>query len=220
MSRIIVVSHSLSNANILKPVLQGAGHQVICCADSDHARRCLEEQVTDLILLDLSLSAPETKQLINELSDSFAQPILLLTSKNSDLEALEALQAGADQYLVKPFENKSLLIHIEVLLRRVFLEKQRLTLQHCSQQFSLKIARLPLTETELLLTQYLSKKDGEVVSKMTLQKEVLKKELSAFDRNLDVHISNIRRKMFNAGLSKFHIKTVHGKGYTFSEHVL
>jgi len=216
MARILVVSDSLKSSESLIKVLQEADHQTTSCVDKGAFER-LEEQGTDLILLDMKLPAPQILDLISDLSSSFALPILLLTSTNN---ALEALQAGADQYLVKPFASASLLVHIEVLLRRVFLEKQRLTLQHCSQQFSLKVARLPLTETELLLTQYLSKKDGEVVSKMTLQKEVLKKELSAFDRNLDVHISNIRRKMFNAGLSKFHIKTVHGKGYTFSEHVI
>jgi len=215
MANILLVSDSLKSSESLKKVLIEAEHQVSFCADKG-AFNCLQEQGTDLILLDMNLPPPQVLSLISELSNSSGLPILLLTPTNN---ALEALQAGADQYLIKPFENKSLLIHIEVLLRRVFLEKQRSTLHHCSQQFSLKIARLPLTETELLLTQFLSKNDGTIVSKATLQKEVLKKEISAFDRNLDVHISNIRRKMLNAGLSKLHIKTVHGKGYTFCENL-
>ena len=144
---------------------------------------------------------------------------MLLSEANDQANLLDKLKAGADQYLNKPYSEQALLVHIEVLLRRVALEKQRAAFDNCSERFSFKISRLPLTDTEVQLVQYLSKNDGDIISKATLQKEVLKRELSAFDRNLDVHISNIRRKMSNAGLSKLHIKTVHGKGYAFTEKV-
>ena len=78
-----------------------------------------------------------------------------------------------------------------------------------------RISRLPLTGTEKDLLDYLIKNDGIVVSKSDLKIHVLKKELCPFDRNLDMHISNIRRKLVQAGLSKQHIKTVRGKGYSY-----
>ena len=156
-------------------------------------------------------------KLVTVIRKSVSTPILLLCELCYQKEAINGLQAGADLYLCKPFSSQALMVHIQVLLRRVSLEKKRLSFHNCSQLFSSRISRLPLTETETQLMQYLSQRDGDTVSKATLQKAVLKKELSAFDRNLDVHISNIRRKMTQAGLSKSHIKTVHGKGYTFSE---
>ncbi|MEL0659595.1 winged helix-turn-helix domain-containing protein [Psychromonas arctica] len=168
---------------------------------------------------DSSLVAKETQTVISTICKRFAVPILLLSETNDQANLLDKLKAGADQYLNKPYSEQALLVHIEVLLRRVALEKQRATFDNCTERFSFKISRLPLTDTEVQLVQYLSKNDGDIISKATLQKEVLKRELSAFDRNLDVHISNIRRKMCNAGLSKLHIKTVHGKGYAFSEKV-
>ncbi len=168
---------------------------------------------------DTSLVAKETQTVISTICKRFAVPILLLSEANDQANLLDKLKAGADQYLNKPYSEQALLVHIEVLLRRVALEKQRAAFDNCSERFSFKISRLPLTDTEVQLVQYLSKNDGDIISKATLQKEVLKRELSAFDRNLDVHISNIRRKMSNAGLSKLHIKTVHGKGYAFTEKV-
>jgi len=168
---------------------------------------------------DTDFMIKETRELISTICKRFATPILLLSEAEDQANLLDKLKAGADQYLNKPYSEQALLVHIEVLLRRVALEKQRATFDNCTERFSFKISRLPLTETEVQLVQYLSKNDGDIISKATLQKEVLKRELSAFDRNLDVHISNIRRKMCNAGLSKLHIKTVHGKGYAFSEKV-
>ncbi|WP_025564823.1 response regulator transcription factor [Psychromonas sp. SP041] len=168
---------------------------------------------------DAYVVAKETHKLISTICKRFATPILLLSETGDQENLLDKLKAGADQYLNKPYSEQALLVHIEVLLRRVALEKQRATFDNCTERFSFKISRLPLTDTEVQLVQYLSKNDGDIISKATLQKEVLKRELSAFDRNLDVHISNIRRKMCNAGLSKLHIKTVHGKGYAFSEKV-
>ena len=178
-----------------------------------------EHKRDDCHQFDAHLVAKETCKLISTICKHFATPILLLSEAEDQANLLDKLKAGADQYLNKPYSEQALLVHIEVLLRRVALEKQRATFDNCTERFSFKISRLPLTETEVQLVQYLSKNDGDIISKATLQKEVLKRELSAFDRNLDVHISNIRRKMCNAGLSKLHIKTVHGKGYAFSEKV-
>tara|TARA_R110001583_G_scaffold68344_1_gene194555 strand:+ start:180 stop:911 length:732 start_codon:yes stop_codon:yes gene_type:complete len=219
MSNVVVLSDDPQSGLSLTEVLSQNTHQVTCFSDAETTLDFLQQQNVDLILLDHHLFSPATLQLITTISKRFAIPILLLSELSEQANVLDGLQAGADQYMIKPFSAKALLVHIDALLRRVTLEKQRLAFQHCSKQFSFKVARLPLTETEVSLVQYLSKNDGDIVSKATLQKEVLKRELSAFDRNLDVHISNIRRKMFNAGLSKSHIKTVHGKGYAFSEKV-
>lgn len=87
------------------------------------------------------------------------------------------------------------------------------------QSISGQLNSLPLTGTEAELLCYLVKNQGVVISKAELQTQVLKKELSPFDRNLDMHISNIRRKLVEAGLSKQHIKTFRGKGYSYLEAV-
>ncbi|BBM66177.1 hypothetical protein VA249_28230 [Vibrio alfacsensis] len=108
-------------------------------------------------------------------------------------------------------------MRIKAVLRRVGLERHRQAMCSTVQNISDQLNSLPLTETEADLLGYLVKNPGLVISKAELQIEVLKKELSPFDRNLDMHISNIRRKLVEGGLSKQHIKTLRGKGYSYIE---
>lgn len=219
MSHILVVDDDLQLCELLTEVLQEEGYQVNCVNDGESALNYMQTLPVDLVLLDVMLPHIDGLQVARRICQRFATPILMLTALGGEKSMLEGLQAGADQYLVKPFAVTELFARITSLLRRVALEKQRFTLRDCSAPFSVKFSRLPLTETEKQLMQFLIKRDGETVSKAILQKEVLKKDICAFDRNLDMHISNIRRKMLHAGLSKLHIKTVHGKGYLFSENV-
>jgi DNA-binding response OmpR family regulator len=216
MSHLLIVNNDSDSRALLTALLKKSGHQLTYFHESDALLTYLQNQSADLIVLDNFLPEEALLALTTKLHESFAIPILLL---GEQVNTLDGLKAGADQYLIKPFCPNALLVHINVLLRRVTLEKQRLAFQHCNGQLSFQISRLSLTDTETQLIQYLSKNDGDIISKATLQKEVLKKELSAFDRNLDVHISNIRRKMLKAGLSKMHIKTIHGKGYSFFQNV-
>ncbi|MEI6897798.1 MAG: response regulator transcription factor [Psychromonas sp.] len=217
MSHIIVVNDDLLSGALLAEMLKKNAYQVTLINSMDSVLDYLYQQDADLVILDLSQSPQQVITLVTAIYESFAIPLLLLTPLSEPLNVSEVLKAGADQYLMKPYCNKALLLHIYVLLRRIVSEKQRLAFQYCTPQFSLKIARLPLTETEMLLMKYLGDNEGHTISKAILQKEVLKKEISAFDRNLDVHISNIRRKMLKVGLSKLHLKTVHGRGYAFCE---
>jgi len=219
MSQIIIVSDDLQVASSLTKLLTKASHQVVCLDNTESVFSHLQTGEAELVLIDDCLTNKETLPFIKLLRKRYSTPILLLINEPESILGLKAIQAGADQCLTQPFSNKALLIYVEALLRRVSLEKKRLSFEHCSEQFSVKISRLPFTETEAELVQYLSQNNGDIISKARLQKEVLKKELSTFDRNLDMHISNIRRKMSNAGLAKSHIKTVHGKGYTFSEQI-
>lgn len=220
MSKILVVNDNLQRCELLTKVLKKAGYQVDYVCDGQRALGYQRSLAADLIIFDMSLPHADALNVISKICEDFATPLLISTPINDEQTALDGLQAGADQFLVRPYSNEALITCVSSLLRRVALEKQRLTFHHCSQQFSLKVARIAFTETEMLLMQYLSKNDGVIMSKAILQKEVLKKELCLFDRNLDVHISNIRRKMKHAGLSKLHIQTVHGKGYLFSEKVI
>ncbi|MDF4942091.1 response regulator transcription factor, partial [Vibrio parahaemolyticus] len=158
-------------------------------------------------------------QVARRICQRFATPILMLTALNDENSMLDGYQAGADQYIGKPFNVAELLMRIKAILRRVGLERQRQTMCSTVQTISDQLNSLPLTSTEAELLSYLVKNQGVVISKAELQTEVLKKELSPFDRNLDMHISNIRRKLVEAGLSKQHIKTFRGKGYSYLEAV-
>lgn len=187
------------------------------CGES--ALQYMEKTPVDLVLLDVMLPNLNGMQVARRICQRFATPILMLTALNDENSMLDGYQAGADQYIGKPFNVAELLMRIKAILRRVGLERQRQTICNTAQSISDQLTSLPLTSTEAELLSHLVKNQGVVISKAELQTEVLKKELSPFDRNLDMHISNIRRKLVEAGLSKQHIKTFRGKGYSYLESV-
>ncbi|MBW3698125.1 response regulator transcription factor [Vibrio sp. T187] len=219
MSRVLVVDDDIQLCELLSEVLVEEGYHVDAVHCGESALDFIQNNPVDLVLLDVMLPNLSGLQVARRICQRFATPILMLTALNDEASMLDGYQAGADQYIAKPFKVPELLTRIKVILRRVGLERQRQSIANDNQGLSEQLSRLPLTGTESDLLDYLIKNNGVVVSKADLQVRVLKKELCPFDRNLDMHISNIRRKLVQAGLSKQHIKTVRGKGYSYMEAV-
>ncbi|MDW1631818.1 response regulator transcription factor, partial [Vibrio sp. Y176] len=217
MSRVLIVDDDVPLCELLEVVLQDEGYTVSSVHCGESALQYMEKTPVDLVLLDVMLPNLNGMQVARRICQRFATPILMLTALNDENSMLDGYQAGADQYIGKPFNVAELLMRIKAILRRVGLERQRQTICNTAQSSSDQLTSLPLTSTEAELLSHLVKNQGVVISKAELQTEVLKKELSPFDRNLDMHISNIRRKLVEAGLSKQHIKTLRGKGYSYLE---
>ncbi|EDM68644.1 putative transcriptional regulator CpxR [Moritella sp. PE36] len=218
VSQILIVDDDIQLCELLTEVLVEDGYQVHSVHCGESALDYMQAKPVDLVLLDVMLPNINGLQVARRICQRFATPILMLTALADESAMLDCLQAGADQYIAKPYSVPELLTRIQVMLRRVGLEKQRQNLGGESSILT-QLSRLSLTGTEAELLEYLVSRHEIVVSKAELQKQVLKKDLCPFDRNLDMHISNIRRKMVQSGLSKLHIKTVRGKGYSFFEHV-
>ncbi|EIU6806729.1 response regulator transcription factor [Vibrio parahaemolyticus] len=219
MSRVLIVDDDVPLCELLEVVLQDEGYTVSSVHCGESALQYMEKTPVDLVLLDVMLPNLNGMQVARRICQRFATPILMLTALNDENSMLDGYQAGADQYIGKPFNVAELLMRIKAILRRVGLERQRQTICNTAQSISEQLTSLPLTSTEAELLSHLVKNQGVVISKAELQTEVLKKELSPFDRNLDMHISNIRRKLVEAGLSKQNIKTFRGKGYSYLESV-
>ncbi|SMY16173.1 response regulator transcription factor [Photobacterium aquimaris] len=219
MSKILVVDDDIQLCELLTEVLVDEGHDVSCVHCGESAIEYLQNKGVDLVLLDVMLPNLDGMQVARRICQRFATPILMLTALGDEATMLDGLQAGADHFITKPFKVLELLTRISAILRRVGLERQRHQIRSGAENMAAEMSRLPLTSTEAELLEYLIKHDGIVVSKAELQQQVLKKELSPFDRNLDMHISNIRRKIVLAGMSKLHIKTVRGRGYSYTETV-
>ncbi|HAS6880546.1 TPA: response regulator, partial [Vibrio parahaemolyticus] len=216
---VLIVDDDVPLCELLEVVLQDEGYTVSSVHCGESALQYMEKTPVDLVLLDVMLPNLNGMQVARRICQRFATPILMLTALNDENSMLDGYQAGADQYIGKPFNVAELLMRIKAILRRVGLERQRQTICNTAQSISDQLTSLPLTSTEAELLSHLVKNQGVVISKAELQTEVLKKELSPFDRNLDMHISNIRRKLVEAGLSKQHIKTFRGKGYSYLESV-
>jgi len=179
-----------------------------------------------LILLDIMLPGLDGLSLLRQLRQSSYCPVLMLTARGDDIDRIIGLELGADDYLAKPFNPRELSARARAILRRVelaqlpipaqqsVLEINRVQLNRQNRQVHCQGQAVVLTATEFQLLDYLMTHAGTVVSKEDLSKQVLGRNLQQYDRSLDMHISNIRKKIgqFDA-VEK--IQTLRGSGYLF-----
>ncbi len=182
-----------------------------------------------LILLDVMLPGLDGLSLLRQLRQSSYCPVLMLTARGDDIDRIIGLELGADDYLAKPFNPRELSARVKAILRRVELiqqsqnEQQQTQLELNQVQLNLQNRQvhcggqlLTLTATEFQLLEYLMRHAGQVITKENLSKAVLGRTLQQYDRSLDVHISNIRKKLA-AGDPHEKIQTLRGSGYLFLE---
>ncbi|MCE0558280.1 response regulator transcription factor [Motilimonas sp. E26] len=215
MSRILIVDPDVKACTRNKIQLSQAGYecQVIACPEK--ALAYLSRQMVDLVISDINLPAAQGRAFIQRARQRFDMPIIGLLACFSAEQRTKAYRHGVDICVTKSDNSNELLACVYAMLRRVSIEQQRKPLKSDDMQFNQRLKRLPLTNTEMELLNYLFARKGDAVSKIELQEGVLQREYSPFDRNLDVHISNIRKKMIKTGLNMALIKTVRGVGYRF-----
>ncbi|WP_305858094.1 response regulator [Balneatrix alpica] len=229
MPRLLLVEDDEGLASLLSELLQLEGFELERAADGEQGLALAQQQVFDLIILDIMLPKKNGFDLLRELRQQRATPVIMLTARGEEVDRIVGLEIGADDYLPKPCSPRELLARIRALLRRVELERQhsthsspvaeelvngRLQLNLRARQALLDGQPLPLTGTEFSLLEVLSQHPGELLSREFLSKEVLHKRLQPFDRSLDMHVSNLRRKLGEGeGLPK--IETMRGQGYLY-----
>jgi two-component system, OmpR family, response regulator QseB len=191
------------------------GFSVIWVRRLDEATRELEDSLTDLVLLDLGLPDGDGLTLLKRLRrDRKTLPVLVLTARDALDDRLAGLDSGADDYLVKPFALAELLSRIRALARRSFgfdgdaLELRGLVLHEATMRVSVDGAPVELSRSEFLLLCTLMKRADRVVTRRVLEEQVLPGGLNNESNVLDVHISNLRKKIGNG-----YVRTIRGVGY-------
>ncbi len=181
-----------------------------------------------LILLDVMLPGLDGLSLLRQLRQTSYCPVLMLTARGDDIDRILGLELGADDYLAKPFNPRELSARVRAILRRVelahqpvqhqtpLLEVNQVQLNRQNRQVLSAGHPVLLTATEFQLLDYLMSHAGQVVSKEQLSKDVLGRALQQYDRSLDMHISNIRKKLAQ-GETADKIQTLRGSGYLFLE---
>ncbi len=180
----------------------------------------------DLILLDVMMPRMNGFEMLKLLRQKSEIPVLMLTAKGDEIDKVLGLEMGADDYLAKPFSERELLARIRAILRRT---------QHKSSEVHSKISHLDielfpaqqqavcqdftieLTGTELLLLEKFMHNPGELFSKAELSEQVLGKKLQPFDRSIDMHLSNLRRKLPARLDGQTRVKNFRGRGYMWLE---
>ena len=179
-----------------------------------------------LILLDIMLPSMDGLTVLKQLrTEGQYCPVLMLTARGDDVDRIVGLELGADDYLAKPFNPRELVARIKAILRRVeliktpaghtnILQLNGVTLNSANRQVSCNGVAVALTATEFQLLEQLMRHAGQLISKDELSRDVLGKRLQMYDRSLDMHISNIRKKLALSSQDE-KIQTLRGSGYLF-----
>ncbi len=223
-SHLLIVDDDERIRVLLQKFLMRHGFLVTAARDAAHARRILTGLEFDLIVLDLMMPGEDGLSLTKSLRETMQTPILLLTAKGETGNRIEGLEAGADDYLPKPFEPKELLLRINAILRRMpdtraedaapkvlTLGPIRYDLERGEMWQGDDLVRL--TATEIQLMRIFSAQPGAPLSRAKLVEELGRDRGQAQERAVDVQITRLRRKIEDNPKQPRYLQTVRGAGY-------
>ncbi|HRK37898.1 MAG TPA: phosphate regulon transcriptional regulator PhoB [Burkholderiaceae bacterium] len=223
MPRVLVVEDEAAIAELIAVNLRHSGFSPTLVFDAEAARREVEAQVPDLILLDWMLPGESGVSLARswrQQERTRAVPILMLTARTDEMDKIQGLDAGADDYITKPFSTKELLARIRAALRRRApltgddaVTVGDLSLDTATYRVTFKGAELKVGPTEFKLLHYLMKHVERVHTRGTLLDRVWGDHVFIEERTVDVHIKRLREALGEAGAM---IETVRGAGYRLS----
>ncbi|MFC2013772.1 response regulator [Chloroflexota bacterium] len=221
--RVLVVDDDVKTVELVKLYLNRDGYRVFTTYDGNEVLRLVEEVHPDLIVLDLMLPGVDGLEICRTLRAESDVPIIMLTARTTDQDKLTGLEMGADDYVTKPFSPRELAARVRTILRRLPGERGpdeirfgKLTVNFIKHEAYLDGKPLNLTVVELKLLGVLAKEPGRVFSRADLIDKALGYDFDGFDRTVDVHILNLRRKLESDPKNPRYIKTVYGAGYKLS----
>lgn len=226
MAKILLVDDDIELTALLKDILSLEGYNVIEANNGIEGLAAITDDL-DLILLDIMMPKMNGMDMLRKLRETNETPVLMLTAKGEEIDRVIGLELGADDYLPKPFSDRELLALIRAILRRTqgktkesnssSIKYQDIELFIGKQEAYRNGEMMELTGTEFGLLSQFIQKPGEIISKEELSLEVLGKRLAPFDRAIDMHVSNLRKKLPPLSEGKPRIKTLRGRGYLFVE---
>jgi DNA-binding response OmpR family regulator len=223
---VLVVEDDKKIARIVKIYLEEAGYRVVHAVRGKDAVAAAQKEMPLLVVLDLTLPDIGGEQVIQELKALDDIPVIMLTAKSSEDDRVAGFALGADDYLVKPFSPRELVVRIKAILKRtrrndlcdsdaVCFEQGVLTLDGHRYEVKKKGASIDLTPTEFKVLFALASSPGKVFSRDQLVEKALGYQFEGYERSIDAHIKNIRQKIEDNPKDPQFILTVYGVGYKF-----
>jgi two-component system, OmpR family, response regulator CpxR len=224
MTAILMIDDDVALTQLVAEYLQLDGYQFRAVHQGPEGLALAKSNAFQLVLLDIMLPGMDGLTLLNQLRQHSYCPVLMLTARGDEIDRVVGLELGADDYLAKPFSPRELVARIKAILRRVELIQQQqqpqlssvqvnqLRLDSAKRQIYVQDTALVLTATEYQILELLMRHAGDVVSKEDLSQLALGKRLQLYDRSLDMHISNIRKKIAHYDETE-KIQTLRGLGY-------
>ncbi|HEV2218865.1 MAG TPA: response regulator transcription factor [Candidatus Dormibacteraeota bacterium] len=226
MATILVVDDEPRIVQIVRDYLQHGGFAVLVASDGPTALRTARTGRPDLVVLDLGLPGRDGLDVARALRRDGDVPIIMLTARSEESDKLVGLELGADDYLTKPFSPKELVARVRTVLRRAEGSKRQSELIRVGTDVSLDVPRMEarfggrrvdLTKTEFQLLAALAREPGRVFTRAQLLDAVRGVAFESYERAIDAHVKNIRRKIEADPRSPRYLLTVFGVGYRFAE---
>ncbi|HDL5200588.1 TPA: response regulator, partial [Mannheimia haemolytica] len=233
MSKILLIDDDIEFTELLTELLSLEGFKMKVVHNGLEGLNELESNQYDLVLLDVMMPVLSGVKTLKRIRQKYSLPVLMLSARDDQIDRILGLELGADDYVPKPFNNRELVARMKAILRRT--TSRPASTDHSEQNYTENISKslqfagvelhsgrqqayyqgcdLDLTGTEFALLQMLMRNSGEILSRELLSLKILGKNLTPYDRAIDMHISNLRKKLPERedGLPWF--KTLRGRGY-------
>ena len=224
---LLIIDNDTTLTSLLSHDLTAEGFDIRCAYDGEHGLKMALNQSFDMIISEVLLPICHGFDLLQTLRQHSNTPVLFLTAREDDIDRLIGLQLGADDYLLKPCDPRELIARVHAILRRTSNTSSTQQRQHityhdivinCKNRLvTLRGQALELTNTEFNILEILIKSPDQAFSKEELTEYALGRKFTAYDRSIDVHISNLRNKLGDNHHKEPWIKTVRGFGYQLNE---
>jgi len=222
--KILVVDDDAKTVDLVKLYLERDGHSVLTAYDGPSALRAFREQQPHLIVLDVMLPGLNGVEVCRTIRSESDVPIIMLTARTRDEDKLTGLDTGADDYVTKPFSPGELAARVRAIFRRLPAERGPAEIKYGAfylnfpkREVNLNGKKLTLTSVEFKILATFLREPGRVFDRMEIIDKAFGYDFESFDRAIDVHIYNLRRKIEHDPKHPRYIKTIYGAGYKLSE---
>jgi len=226
VKRILVVEDESRIARLVRDYLEDAGFEVLVAGDGEVALASARRSRPDLVVLDLGLPGRDGLDVARTLRQTSSVPIVMLTARGEEIDRVVGLELGADDYVVKPFSPKELVARVRAVLRRTdaaraggseVLRVADVEVDVPRMRVSVGGRPVELTSTEFQLLAVLVREPGRVFTRSQLLDAVHGVAFDSYERAVDAHVKNIRRKLEPTPGRPRYLLTVHGVGYRFAD---
>jgi len=222
--KILVVDDDAKTVDLVKLYLERDGHSVLTAYDGISALSIFREHQPNLVVLDVMLPGLNGMEICRTLRSESDVPIIMLTARTRDEDKLTGLDTGADDYVTKPFSPGELAARVRAIFRRLPAERGPAEIRHGpfylnfpKREVNLNGKQLTLTSVEFKILATFLREPGRVFDRIEIIDKAFGYDFESFDRAIDVHIYNLRRKIELDPKHPRYIKTVYGAGYKLSE---
>jgi two-component system response regulator CpxR len=228
MERILIIDDDVELCGLVAEYLEPEGYRVEAAHDGERGVERALSGAHALVVLDVMLPGINGLETLRRIRAQSRLPVLMLTARGEDVDRIVGLELGADDYLAKPFNPRELTARIRAIMRRVKPDdverkeaRETMTVGDVQLEPGTRHVRRAGATVELTVVEYdvlekLLRAAGQIVTREELVREVLGRTLSPFDRSIDMHISNLRKKLGHKIAEVERIKTVRGVGYIYA----